>query len=195
MQTNSESAINILLDLTRAAASGKKEVKMDDWAIRYPTNVLDVARVLVDLAGPLSRPPSRAGADSAQSTPVLFPRSYISPPRRLIQSTPSASCLLPSIPRRSTSPRWFRSRMDPRRAKRSDPGTAISRTCVCRFSEVTRARADEASRAERAGEAGDRDRWNRIRAVVEGGAGGGGEAGVGNENAGINLERRCVLDA
>ena len=55
MQTNSESAINILLDLTRAAASGKKEVKMDDWAIRYPTNVLDVARVLVDLAGPLSQ--------------------------------------------------------------------------------------------------------------------------------------------
>ncbi|BGP16101.1 hypothetical protein JCM10213_007520 [Rhodosporidiobolus nylandii] len=52
-ESNSESAINTLLDATRNAASGKP-VKMDKekkkWATRYPTNVTDIARVLVDLS-------------------------------------------------------------------------------------------------------------------------------------------------
>ncbi|GAA6027212.1 hypothetical protein JCM8097_002489 [Rhodosporidiobolus ruineniae] len=47
-ESNSESAINILLDSVRAAAGGKS-TKMDDWATRYPTHVEDIARVLVDL--------------------------------------------------------------------------------------------------------------------------------------------------
>ncbi|KAM0787900.1 hypothetical protein ACM66B_003949 [Microbotryomycetes sp. NB124-2] len=47
--SNDESAINILVDSVRKAANGEK-VKMDDWALRRPTNVADVARVLHDLA-------------------------------------------------------------------------------------------------------------------------------------------------
>ncbi|KAK4047979.1 hypothetical protein OIV83_005013 [Microbotryomycetes sp. JL201] len=47
--SNDESAINILVDSVRKAAAGEK-VKMDDWALRRPTNVADVARVLVDLS-------------------------------------------------------------------------------------------------------------------------------------------------
>ncbi|KAM0754366.1 NAD(P)-binding protein [Meredithblackwellia eburnea MCA 4105] len=45
-----ESAINILLQVTREVVRGDKSgVGMDDWAIRYPTNVVDIGRVLVDL--------------------------------------------------------------------------------------------------------------------------------------------------
>jgi len=42
---NSESAINILVDVVQA----QKRVKMDDWSTRYPTHVQDVARVLLDI--------------------------------------------------------------------------------------------------------------------------------------------------
>ncbi|KAK9898772.1 NAD(P)-binding protein [Cystobasidium minutum MCA 4210] len=42
---NSESAINILIDVVKAQKPGK----MDDWSPRYPTNVADVARVLLDI--------------------------------------------------------------------------------------------------------------------------------------------------
>ncbi|KIX09634.1 dTDP-4-dehydrorhamnose reductase [Rhinocladiella mackenziei CBS 650.93] len=45
---NQESAVNILMDALYT--SQKEPVKMDDWAIRYPTNVEDVARVCVDIA-------------------------------------------------------------------------------------------------------------------------------------------------
>ncbi|GAA5851234.1 hypothetical protein JCM8547_004176 [Rhodosporidiobolus lusitaniae] len=48
-ESNGESAINVLLDATRQATEGK-QVKMDDWATRYPTNVADIARVLVELS-------------------------------------------------------------------------------------------------------------------------------------------------
>lgn len=46
---NSESAINVLLD---ALWKAQKEpgLKMDDWAIRTPTNTADVGRVCVDIA-------------------------------------------------------------------------------------------------------------------------------------------------
>ncbi|EXJ94013.1 hypothetical protein A1O1_02406 [Capronia coronata CBS 617.96] len=47
-EENKESAINVLMD--SLYESQKKPVKMDDWAIRYPTNVEDVARVCVDIA-------------------------------------------------------------------------------------------------------------------------------------------------
>lgn len=46
---NSESAVNILTD-TIWNKAGKEKVDMDHWAIRYPTNTEDVARVLKDIA-------------------------------------------------------------------------------------------------------------------------------------------------
>ncbi|EGX52628.1 hypothetical protein AOL_s00007g411 [Orbilia oligospora ATCC 24927] len=46
---NSESAVNVLID-TIWNKSGKEKVDMDHWAIRYPTNTEDVARVLKDIA-------------------------------------------------------------------------------------------------------------------------------------------------
>ncbi|GAA5881432.1 hypothetical protein JCM16303_005647 [Sporobolomyces ruberrimus] len=55
--TNSESAINCLFDVVLACAGKERRAKMDDWAARYPTNTLDVARVVADLADlSLSRP-------------------------------------------------------------------------------------------------------------------------------------------
>lgn len=46
---NSDTAVNILLDVV-SDQSGKT-YKMDHWATRYPTNVLDIADFLVRLAG------------------------------------------------------------------------------------------------------------------------------------------------
>ena len=49
---NKESAVNVLMD-SLWKSQGKQDterVKMDDWAIRYPTNTEDVARVCVDVA-------------------------------------------------------------------------------------------------------------------------------------------------
>lgn len=48
--TNSESAVNVLLDAVWKAQDKNANVKMDDWAIRYPTNTEDVARVIRDVA-------------------------------------------------------------------------------------------------------------------------------------------------
>ncbi|GAA5989543.1 hypothetical protein JCM10908_000524 [Rhodotorula pacifica] len=48
-ESNSESAINVLVDAVLKAAAGTP-VKMDNWAIRNPTCVEDIARVLRDLA-------------------------------------------------------------------------------------------------------------------------------------------------
>ncbi|KAG0656988.1 hypothetical protein C6P46_006734 [Rhodotorula mucilaginosa] len=48
-ESNSESAINVLVDAVEKAAKGTP-VKMDNWAIRNPTCVEDIARVLRDLA-------------------------------------------------------------------------------------------------------------------------------------------------
>jgi S-adenosylmethionine synthetase len=45
---NKESAVNILMDSLQKAQ--KETVKMDDYAIRYPTNTEDVARVCADIA-------------------------------------------------------------------------------------------------------------------------------------------------
>jgi len=45
---NKESAVNVLMDALYKSQDEK--VKMDDWAIRYPTNTSDVARVCVDVA-------------------------------------------------------------------------------------------------------------------------------------------------
>jgi S-adenosylmethionine synthetase len=49
---NKESAVNVLMDALWKSQDkqGDERVKMDDWAIRYPTNTEDVARVCVDIA-------------------------------------------------------------------------------------------------------------------------------------------------
>ncbi|KIW80048.1 dTDP-4-dehydrorhamnose reductase [Fonsecaea pedrosoi CBS 271.37] len=47
-ENNKESAVNILMD--SLWKSQNEKIKMDDWAIRYPTNVEDVARVCLDIA-------------------------------------------------------------------------------------------------------------------------------------------------
>lgn len=65
---NSESAVNVLLDALWK--SQKEQVKMDDWAIRYPTNVADVARVLVDIASQ-ARSESHGDHDTLQIPRVL----------------------------------------------------------------------------------------------------------------------------
>lgn len=48
VETNRESAVNVLLDAVYKA--GNQRVEMDHWSIRYPTNTADVARVLKDVA-------------------------------------------------------------------------------------------------------------------------------------------------
>lgn len=46
---NSDSAVNILLDVVTDQSG--KQYKMDHYATRYPTNVLDIADFLVRLSG------------------------------------------------------------------------------------------------------------------------------------------------
>lgn len=46
---NSESAVNSLIDVIWKAQDEKAGIKMDDWALRYPTNTEDVARVCRDI--------------------------------------------------------------------------------------------------------------------------------------------------
>jgi dTDP-4-dehydrorhamnose reductase len=46
---NSESAINTLVDAVMKAQDENAGIKMDDWAVRYPTNTEDVARVCRDI--------------------------------------------------------------------------------------------------------------------------------------------------
>lgn len=55
-QGNGESAVNTLLDAVHKAQAAR--VVMDDWAIRYPTNTEDVARVCTDIAERYLAPPS-----------------------------------------------------------------------------------------------------------------------------------------
>jgi dTDP-4-dehydrorhamnose reductase len=47
---NSESAVNILMDVLWKAQEANTSIKMDDWAQRYPTNTEDVGRVCKDIA-------------------------------------------------------------------------------------------------------------------------------------------------
>ncbi|EAS30963.2 dTDP-4-dehydrorhamnose reductase [Coccidioides immitis RS] len=48
--TNSESAVNVLIDAVWKAQDADAKVKMDDWGQRYPTNTEDVGRVCHDIA-------------------------------------------------------------------------------------------------------------------------------------------------
>ncbi|KAK0539318.1 Vacuolar protein sorting-associated protein vps5 [Tilletia horrida] len=64
---NDESAVNVLLDAIRPPADpAQPQKKMDACAVRYPTNVEDVARVLVDLVKKY-----RATSDSEQVPEIL----------------------------------------------------------------------------------------------------------------------------
>lgn len=45
---NKESAVNVLLDAVRKATT--ERVVMDDWAQRYPTNVSDIGKCIVEVA-------------------------------------------------------------------------------------------------------------------------------------------------
>lgn len=49
-EESKESAVNILLDAVWKAQDKDAKISMDDWAIRYPTNTEDVARVCQDIA-------------------------------------------------------------------------------------------------------------------------------------------------
>lgn len=49
-ERNSESAVNVLLDMVYKAQDLNSSINMDDWAQRYPTNTEDVARVCKDVA-------------------------------------------------------------------------------------------------------------------------------------------------
>lgn len=42
-----ESAVNVLMNAVWKAQTEGARVKMDDWGVRYPTNTVDVARVVV----------------------------------------------------------------------------------------------------------------------------------------------------
>lgn len=45
-ETNAESAVNVLMDtIQKVQVEENKGIKMDHWAIRYPTNTEDVGRV------------------------------------------------------------------------------------------------------------------------------------------------------
>jgi S-adenosylmethionine synthetase len=45
-----ESAVNVLMDAVCKAQEKDAAIKIDDWAIRYPTNTEDVGRVCADIA-------------------------------------------------------------------------------------------------------------------------------------------------
>ncbi len=47
---STESAVNVLMDLVVKSEDKSANIKMDDWAQRYPTNTEDVARVCLDVS-------------------------------------------------------------------------------------------------------------------------------------------------
>ncbi|KAJ4167965.1 hypothetical protein NW754_011780 [Fusarium falciforme] len=49
-ETPAESAVNVLMDALWKAQTQGIEVKMDHWAIRYPTNTEDIGRVCHDIS-------------------------------------------------------------------------------------------------------------------------------------------------
>ncbi|TLD20647.1 hypothetical protein PspLS_08773 [Pyricularia sp. CBS 133598] len=49
-ETPGESAVNVLMDAVWKSQESETKIKMDHWAIRYPTNTEDVGRVCADVA-------------------------------------------------------------------------------------------------------------------------------------------------
>ncbi len=68
-ERDDESAVNVLLGAIRSSQGEKRgQVKMDAYAVRYPTNVADVARALADLVAFHCCSPS--GSDDAPAQPA-----------------------------------------------------------------------------------------------------------------------------
>jgi S-adenosylmethionine synthetase len=55
-----ESAVNVLMDAVWKAQEKDSTAKVDDWAIRYPTNTEDVGRVCADIAAKYTTATDRA---------------------------------------------------------------------------------------------------------------------------------------
>lgn len=95
-----ESAVNILMDSLWKAQEKEAKVKMDHWALRYPTNTEDVGRVcqgnclLNSATSLLNHALSQMLLPSIclQETRLLFQRSFNSPRRINTQSTKFARC-------------------------------------------------------------------------------------------------------
>ncbi|GAB1314390.1 hypothetical protein MFIFM68171_04600 [Madurella fahalii] len=50
VESNAESAVNVLMDSVQKAQQDGVKISMDHWALRFPTNTEDVARVCYDVA-------------------------------------------------------------------------------------------------------------------------------------------------
>ncbi|OJD21778.1 dTDP-4-dehydrorhamnose reductase [Blastomyces percursus] len=68
---NSESAVNVLVDAVWKAQDAGARIKVDDWAIRYPTHTADVGRVCRDIAVKYL---SKAGAPGVPGQLKVLPR-------------------------------------------------------------------------------------------------------------------------
>ncbi|KAL1959926.1 hypothetical protein VTO42DRAFT_594 [Malbranchea cinnamomea] len=66
VNSNSESAVNVLVDAVWKAQDPNAGVKMDDWSQRYPTNTEDVGRVCHDIAV------KYLGAEDRKSLPKIL---------------------------------------------------------------------------------------------------------------------------
>lgn len=55
-EENKESAVNVLMDTVWKAQEKDASIAMDHWALRYPTNTEDVARVLKGTFTPYHQP-------------------------------------------------------------------------------------------------------------------------------------------
>ncbi|OJD12612.1 dTDP-4-dehydrorhamnose reductase [Emergomyces pasteurianus Ep9510] len=64
---NSESAVNVLVDAVWKAQDANAGIKMDDWALRYPTNTADVGRVCHDIAVKYLGRAAAEGAEGADA--------------------------------------------------------------------------------------------------------------------------------
>jgi hypothetical protein len=107
-ESPSESAVNVLMDAVWKAQDRNAGIKMDHWAIRYPTNTEDVGRVCHGTPSHLSCPcpflPALRKAltettfqmslqrTSRSKTKLASPAFYSSRPRTGSPSTRSASC-------------------------------------------------------------------------------------------------------
>ncbi|KAH9904688.1 hypothetical protein F4778DRAFT_779874 [Xylariomycetidae sp. FL2044] len=68
----SESAVNVLMDTVwKAQEEGTKKIKMDHWALRYPTNTEDVGRVCHDIAAKYLGSGEQRSSSSSSLPPIL----------------------------------------------------------------------------------------------------------------------------
>ena len=87
-----ESAVNVLMDSVWKAQEGS--VKMDHWAIRYPTNTEDVGRVCQGrylCLFSISSPGANRSPQTSQRNTLKLKRTHDSPYRRSYNSPPRTS--------------------------------------------------------------------------------------------------------